>query len=680
MTCPAPKCNQTKSGKCTTPNAWALYLRKFGGSGLTKIQLKDGYKHWKYNMVKLPDNATKSEKNGILCSYIHNLAIPFPEPIARKKKVNMEKVNRIKNLDANRSERRKAARILAAMSPSDKKVEIARRNRVKRKEIRKKARVNQKLTMVLNIEETKKEKNRKDLLKRISDRLVLIDSEQVKKRLSLALKKARRVEKEAIIVKKKADRRHAKQVLKLKKQESKIKRKAKRAKKKATELGKIIGLIKKKKEAEALRTALSNIVKSVQLEKETVQKDKEILQQQRAQDAILKTTVVDIRKELRKKIVGPGQGDSDSVKKAKLDKLRKNKAQDIERATRIVENSNANIQLTSGTDCSITPKSMDDHHFSNFPKSPFASRENNCVYLARMFELSENLIPVGYISRGSQNVVYRAIGLGEDKGAHLVVRVGKIGDSGTDVGIYDFKYSSMIHKEAHSRLTTCNLSTPLVRHSHSPLIISKGVSVRAAVQVLDFVGGKSLCYHFQAGDGGMRQSLCRKFGRTLGVMHACSHMAHGDANGGNFMIDDKNPNSSTLVVVDLDRTVDLKGGMERSDVIISKNYDLTQAFSTIFHLVNGVALRYFPNKGKEYDLYVETRKTTMFTEFTKSYLETSMLEKSKKAVSSPKPVNFSRIWDHIPHVNEDSLKERKDVVSSEFLKYEKVWRKQFSKL
>lgn len=404
-----------------------------------------------------------------------------------------------------------------------------------------------------------------------------------------------------------------------------------------------------KKKANRIRIKQSQLIKrlSKKLKKQERRRNKELKKEQKLlkQQESLKKKQEKVAKKLKRDI---------SKKVTDIDK--------IEREIRTLDSANDNVVLSKGETCNISDKVMGDVHFSKFPVVSVNPNENNCVYLSRVLGIQNEFIPVKFISSGSQNSVYKAVQIEISKkngNNGVVVRVSRIGDSQNDVPELDFKYSSYIHNLSNERLTTKNISSPKIRMQGIQQIKSK----LAGVQVMDFVQGASFGHHFMNSNNTRRDSLARKFGRTLGVMHRECNLSHGDANHGNFMIRDDNLNAHNLVALDLDRCVNLDNVSGREERTICRNYDLTQAFSTLFSLITDI-VRSEKITGEDYTRYVHILEERFFSHFTKSYLSIFGQIDSKL-----------KIWENIPRVNIRSQRERNNIVYREFQKYSNIWRR-----
>lgn len=292
--------------------------------------------------------------------------------------------------------------------------------------------------------------------------------------------------------------------------------------------------------------------------------------------------------------------------------------------------------------CNIPDQVLGQVHFSKFPVVSVKPNENNNVYLSRVLGVQKKLLPVRYLSSGAQNTVYKAIE--KKNGDCVAVRVSRIGNRKNDVPQLDFYYSCHIQNLAHNRLSRKNIYNPSLRMKG----IRRVKDELAGVQVIDFVGGISFGESFVDSDNTRRDSLVRKFGRTLGVMHHECKLAHGDANHSNFF----DLNEENLAVIDLDRCVDLVSLSGREERTLCRNYDLTQAFSTIFSLIS-----------RETD--VTLLEERLFSHFSKSYLSVFGHVDSS-----------SRIWENIPHWN---MKSERDVVDREFERYSRILRVEMTK-
>lgn len=296
--------------------------------------------------------------------------------------------------------------------------------------------------------------------------------------------------------------------------------------------------------------------------------------------------------------------------------------------------------------CNIPDQVLGEVHFSKFPVVSVKPNENNNVYLSRVLGVQKKILPVRYLSSGAQNTVYKAIE--KKNGDCVAVRVSRIGNRKNDVPELDFYYSCHIHNLAHNRLSIKNIYNPRMRMKR----IRRVKDELAGVQVIDFMGGISFGQSFVNSDNKRRDSLVRKFGRTLGVMHHECKLAHGDANHSNFFDDDLN--EENLAVIDLDRCVDLVSVPGREERTLCRNYDLTQAFSTIFSLIR-----------REKTTDVTLLEERFFSHFSKSYLSVF-----------GHVDNSSRIWENIPHWN---MKSEGDVVASEFERYSRILRVEMTK-
>ena len=620
MVCVAPKCNTTKKGECSTPNAWAMYLRMHSGKGLTSDQLKSGYKHWKSNVLKLSPDTTRAQKNLILCKHV--LDSPMPKNVTtkkttktkkQKKYLTKEQRERLKRLDGNRTQRRNDAKIAVKIKAGEREKTL--------------------------------ERERADLERRVAERLIRINFQMGILRNARALKEAERTLRQAKAMKNKSDKRIKKQALKLKKRKKEIKKQEKIAKEKTEKLRKLLELVKKRKEQAVLRRSLDHMHRSIQEARAIARREREILEHQRAHARLQAGVVSSLQRRFRR---GLDEDTSNS-------RSTRQRVGDLERETRITDDANDTLQLSTGNDCGISPEDLGEYHFNRFDKLPFrmidGQKENNCQYLARTLDISGNVMPISYITKGSQNVVFKGTGLGYSSGAIRAIRVGKIG-SYPNIAEYEFNYSTITHHMAHDRLGECGIDTPQLHLDGKPMI----GNTKAGVQVFDFVNGITFCDQFEKVSFPEKVSLCKKLGRTIGIMHHCARFVHGDANGANFMINDENKNSNTLVVLDLDKSIDLNH-ITSEESIVAKKYDLTRVFSTLFFLTMKFAKKNFPS-GEIRDMQLAISIKNIFEAFSEKYLE-------------PQNVQLSNIWEKVPHSNQ---KNRQDVSGGEFLRYVNVLR------
>lgn len=286
----------------------------------------------------------------------------------------------------------------------------------------------------------------------------------------------------------------------------------------------------------------------------------------------------------------------------------------------------------------ISDDQMEETHFSRFDRLPYMDDETNCMYLTRVFCLENIAIPTEYLARGMENVVYKATGVGRWSGKDLILRVARYGEEEYDTTHAWTDNSTtvqtkMFRKISKSKLygkTQCHIPVPeLVFHDEVPI-----GNTYASIQVVEFVNGQTLEEKFSKATKKRREKLIYKFGNTLGYLHWKEQVLHGDFHAMNVM-ESRKVNGEFLTIIDMDRSMDYSHDCELtdSDLDLCRDYDLTQALSSIFKMIH-----YRFSNVKEH----KKRKEDLFDIFMTAYNQHF------------KPVcGYNKNWNHVLHVDEN---------------------------
>ena len=294
--------------------------------------------------------------------------------------------------------------------------------------------------------------------------------------------------------------------------------------------------------------------------------------------------------------------------------------------------------------CLITNKMVCDNHFYNnrkgnmslFPKDHFPNlqiipgkgvcnddkgiklikdSDNNCVYLSNIFKLYNDYLLISYISKGSNNTIYRAINkkvTTDNDNNGYAIRIGLVGEDRRKqmIAPHMFDYGAHIHKLAYKRLTKHGIKIPKLYESKRVGIGSQ-LYAYAGVGVFDLVEADDADKEFMKSRFYDMRVLAHKFGRTLGVMHEKCNLTHGDSHMGNFKMD--YDSDKYHAVLDMDNGIDLNG-LNVADRQMLQNYDLSQAYSSIYTIVY---LKYRDVRNTEF----QKIRDHLFRDFTLGYLD-----------------------------------------------------------
>jgi tRNA A-37 threonylcarbamoyl transferase component Bud32 len=286
----------------------------------------------------------------------------------------------------------------------------------------------------------------------------------------------------------------------------------------------------------------------------------------------------------------------------------------------------------------ISDDQMEETHFSRFDRLPYIEGETNCMYLTRVFCLGNIAIPTEYLARGMENVVYKATGVGRWSGKELILRVARYGDTEYDTTHAWTDNSTTVQRKMFGKISNsklygqsqCHIPVPeLVFHDEVPI-----GNTYASIQVVEFVNGQTLEAKFSTASKKKRDELIYKFGNTLGYLHWNEQVLHGDFHAANVM-ESRKVNCEFLTIIDMDRSMDYSHDCEMtdSDLDLCRDYDLTQALSSIFKMIT---YRFSSVKGHK------KRKENLFDIFMNAYNQHF------------NPVcGYNKNWNDVLHVDEN---------------------------
>ncbi len=307
----------------------------------------------------------------------------------------------------------------------------------------------------------------------------------------------------------------------------------------------------------------------------------------------------------------------------------------------------------------ISDEDMEDVHFIKFDRVPYMNNETNCMYLARILQVEHIAIPLVYLARGMENVVFKAIGVGHHTGKELIIRVSRFGDEDYDTTYAWSRNSCRVQRDMYGRFEDSKLEESGFISIPVPDVVYRTDATigctTASVQVVEYVKGITLEEAFKNANKIERQKLIHMYGNTLGHLHWNSEVIHGDYHATNVMVSTPN-HDKFLTIIDMDRSIDYsRGSIPDNDMLaVCMDYDLTQALSSIFKMI---AIR-FRNE-KRY----KKIKEKLFKIFMRAY-----------GSNCPAEYNWDNSWEDVLHIDETTpTDEYMDVLQEGFYGYDDIF-------